>query len=86
MAHLVWQKAYNTGIHEIDIQHQEILNYVNQLDDARKLGSRADVKNVIEGMADYTISHFAFEEALMEQAKYPYVGPHVTYTRHSLPE
>lgn len=76
MAHLVWQKAYNTGIHEIDIQHQEILNYVNQLDDARKLGSRADVKNVIEGMADYTISHFAFEEALMEQAKYPYVGPH----------
>ena len=76
MAHLIWQKSYNTGIHEIDIQHQEILNYVNQLDDARKLNSRTDVKNVIEGMADYTISHFAFEEALMEQAQYPYVGPH----------
>ena len=76
MAHLIWQKSYNTGIHEIDIQHEELLNYVNQLDDARKLDSREDVKNVIEGMADYTISHFAFEEALMEQAKYPYVGPH----------
>lgn len=76
MAHLTWQKSYNTGIHEIDMQHQEILNYVNQLDDARKLNSRTEVKNVIEGMADYTISHFAFEEALMEQAKYPYLGPH----------
>ncbi|MFT5698408.1 MAG: hemerythrin [Desulforhopalus sp.] len=76
MAHLIWQKSYSTGIHEIDVQHEEILNYVNQLDDARKLNSRDKVKEVIEGMADYTISHFAFEEALMEQAKYPYVGPH----------
>lgn len=76
MAHLLWKKSYDTGIHEIDIQHQELLNYVNQLDDARSRKSRTEVKNVIEGMADYTISHFAFEEALMEQANYPYVGPH----------
>lgn len=76
MAHLVWQKNYNTGINEIDIQHREILNYVNQLDDARQLNSRTAVKDVIEGMADYTISHFAFEEALMVQANYPFVGPH----------
>ena len=76
MAHLVWQKNYNTGINEIDIQHREILSYVNQLDDARKLSSRTAVKDVIEGMADYTISHFAFEEALMAQASYPFVGPH----------
>ena len=76
MAHLIWQKSYNTGIHEIDTQHREILYYINQLDDARKLDSRTDVKDVIEAMADYTISHFAFEEALMEQANYPYLGPH----------
>lgn len=76
MAHLSWQKSYDTGIHEIDIQHRELLNYVNQLDDARKLNNRAEVKDVIEGMADYTISHFSFEEALMEQVSYSYVGPH----------
>ena len=76
MAQLIWQKSYNTGIHEIDMQHKEILSYVNQLDNARKLDSRADVKDVIKGMADYTISHFTFEEALMEQASYPFLGPH----------
>lgn len=76
MAHLLWQKSYDTGIHEVDIQHRELLNYVNKLDDAQQNGNRAEVKTVIEGMADYTISHFAFEEALMEQASYPFLGPH----------
>ncbi|TKB10670.1 bacteriohemerythrin [Desulforhopalus sp. IMCC35007] len=76
MTELIWKQSYNTGIHEIDIQHRQLLDYVNQLDTARKLNSRTKVKNVIEGMADYTLSHFAFEEALMEQANYPFTGPH----------
>lgn len=76
MTELIWQQSYNTGIHEIDIQHRQLLDYVNQLDKARKFNNRSEVKNVIEGMADYTLSHFAFEEALMEQADYPYTGPH----------
>lgn len=44
MTHLIWQKSYNTGIHEIDAQHEEILSYVNQLDDARNLNNRANKK------------------------------------------
>lgn len=76
MTLLSWKDSYNTGITEIDSQHKQILDYINQLDEARKFKSKREIGDVIEGVCDYTMSHFAFEEALMEQANYPYAGPH----------
>ena len=37
---------------------------------------QAGLAEVIAEMVDYTISHFAFEEALMESAGYMFSGPH----------
>ena len=76
MTNVVWLDKYNTGIAEIDTQHIQIVDYLNQLNDARLSGSPKKVKDVIDGIVDYTMSHFAFEEALMEQAEYPFLGPH----------
>jgi hemerythrin len=76
MTNVVWLDKYNTGIAEIDTQHRQIVDYLNQLNDARLSGSPKKVKDVIDGIIDYTMSHFAFEEALMEQAEYPFLGPH----------
>lgn len=76
MGQLEWQASFDTGIEEIDNQHKQLLVYLNRLDNAKKDGGRAEIKDIIEGMGDYTLSHFAFEEALMEQAGYAYTGPH----------
>jgi hemerythrin len=76
MTKLVWQDNLNTGIAEIDGQHRQIVALINQLDDARRTRNRAAIGEVIEGMVDYTISHFAFEEALMEDAGYEFVRGH----------
>ena len=76
MSKVIWIDRYNTGIAEIDTQHRQIVDYLNQLNDARMRGSVKQVKDVIEGIVDYTLSHFSFEEALMAEAKYPFAGAH----------
>ncbi len=77
MAKLVWSTDLNTGIDVIDKQHQRIVEYINELDDARTSGHKmTEVGNVIDEMVDYTISHFAFEESMQEDAKYPFLKAH----------
>ncbi len=76
MEKIVWIDRYNTGIEEIDTQHLQIVDYLNQLREARLKGSAKAVQDVIEGIVDYTLSHFAFEEALMAQAEYPFARAH----------
>lgn len=75
MAHLVWQDDLNTGIQVIDDQHRRIVDMINQLHDAREQGRDA-VGNVLSELVDYTLSHFAFEEALLEEAGYEFSRPH----------
>ncbi len=70
MAHLVWTDDLDTGIDVIDEQHRRIVGYINQLHDARTTRDAALIAEVIDGLVDYTVSHFAFEEALMADAGY----------------
>lgn len=76
MAHLNWTDDLNTGIDVIDGQHRQIVDYINQLHDARQTGDRDAVGEVINELVDYTLSHFSFEEELMEEAGYPFSRPH----------
>ena len=76
MAHLNWTPDLETGIREIDGQHRRIVDYINQLYDARDHHDREAVGAVIDEMVDYTLSHFAFEESLQEEAGYAYCKPH----------
>jgi hemerythrin len=77
MARLVWSKDLDTGIDIIDRQHKRIVEYINELDDARGSGRKKDeVGHVIDEMVDYTLSHFAFEESMQEEAHYPFLKAH----------
>jgi hemerythrin len=77
MAKLVWTTDLNTGINIIDKQHQRIVEYINELDDARKSGHKMeDLGRVIDETVDYTLSHFAFEESMQEDAHYPFLKAH----------
>ena len=71
MALLVWQAELDTGIDVIDQQHQRIVALINQLAEAT---GRDDQAAVLEELVDYTLSHFAFEEELLEESGYTF-GP-----------
>ncbi|MFV0679967.1 bacteriohemerythrin [Ottowia sp.] len=76
MAILRWVPELNTGIEEIDVQHRRIVDYINRLYTLRDTPDREALGEVIAEMVDYTISHFAFEEGVMENAGYMFAGPH----------
>jgi len=77
MAKFIWTDQLNVGIEVIDQQHRRIVEYINQLDDARSNNySREEIGFLINELVDYTISHFGFEESLQEEAGYPFLKSH----------
>ncbi len=73
---MVWTSDLNTGIDVIDRQHQRIVDYINQLEDPATRADHQAISRVLEDLADYTLSHFAFEESLQEEVGYQYAKPH----------
>lgn len=76
MAYLTWSPDLDTGIPEIDNQHRQIMEFINRLHDARQRKDKTKVTGVVDDLVDYTLSHFAFEECLMEDAGYEFVRGH----------
>ena len=76
MAHIQWSDDLNTNIDVIDKQHQRIVNYINNLEDIKRQNNRAVEEQVLNKLVDYTLSHFAFEESLMEDAGYGFINGH----------
>lgn len=76
MSYIVWSSELDTGIDVIDEQHKRIVEYINDLYDAHVSGNRAAVASVIDNVVDYTMSHFSFEETMMEDAGYAYLHAH----------
>ena len=71
-----WTSDLDTGIPVIDQQHRRIVDFINDLEAAQVLGNQEKIKQVIYDCIDYTLSHFAFEESMQEEAGYPYCKPH----------
>jgi len=73
---ITWTADLDTGIPVIDQQHRRIVDFINDLEAAQVLGNKEQIKQVIYDCIDYTLSHFAFEESMQEEAGYPYCKPH----------
>lgn len=73
---LSWTPDLSVGIEVIDAQHKRIVEYINQLHEARLRGDKDAIARVIEELVDYTLSHFSFEESMMEEAHYRFLAPH----------
>jgi hemerythrin len=73
---LEWSPDLSMGVEIIDDQHKRLVDYVNQLDEARIRRDRGAIAKVIEELVDYTVSHFAFEEVMMEEAGYRFLKAH----------
>lgn len=73
---IAWASDLNTGIDVIDNQHRKIVDYINQMEYAIRQQDSRSVGVVLEALADYCRSHFAFEEHLQEEAGYKLAAPH----------
>lgn len=73
---ILWTQDLSTGIDVLDNQHKRIVDYINQLGESIKRHNCDTVGTVLNELVDYTISHFAFEESLQEEAGYQYAKPH----------
>ena len=73
---IAWTPDLNTGIDVIDDQHMRIVDYINHLETANRQNDRHTIGQVLNELVDYTLSHFAFEESLQEDAGYRFAKPH----------
>lgn len=76
MAYIEWTRELESGIPIIDTQHKRIIDFINELEDACRTGNKDETSHVMEGLLNYTVTHFEFEEALQEKAGYPYLKAH----------
>lgn len=76
MSYWSWDSSLSVGIDVIDGQHRRIVDYINELYVAHLQKDEEMVSEVLAGLVDYTMTHFAFEEDLMERSGYPLTESH----------
>jgi methyl-accepting chemotaxis protein/hemerythrin len=69
---LEWDASFTVGVDKYDNAHKVLFNMVNDLADAMQQKKSKDaVGRVLNGLAEYTINHFADEERAFSQTHYP---------------
>lgn len=77
MALLVWQERYSVGIREIDEQHKQLINLINELNNAMLAGKGKEaVLPVLTKLSSHCVTHFNNEERLFETHAYPDAADH----------
>jgi hemerythrin-like metal-binding protein len=74
---LRWDDRLSLGVEAIDSQHKMLLGYCNDLVAALRRGEGAKALSAtMTRLREYTVQHFADEEAYMQRIGYPELGPH----------
>ena len=73
-----WDKKFETGNQQIDYQHQRLFDLINQVSEVCESGEcdRDALNRVLDGLQEYTVTHFYQEEILMEERLYPDLEAH----------
>ena len=67
MALITWNDSYSVKVKQMDEQHKKLVEMINQLHDAMKVGQgKQVVGEVLGSLVSYTKTHFASEELLMK--------------------
>ncbi len=69
---LEWKEEYGTGVEDVDDEHRDLIDIINRLHDLllakdAKLTVPAFFDNLIRGVS----AHFALEERIMDESRYP---------------
>ncbi|MCX8025331.1 MAG: bacteriohemerythrin [Thermanaerothrix sp.] len=72
-----WNPIYSIGVEQYDEQHKRLFAIAQKLYEAMSAGQgRTVLNNIFDELVDYTRTHFASEETLMERYNYPDYAPH----------
>lgn len=75
-----WSDDLLTGNMQIDTEHKELINAINDLLDACNKGKgRAELEKTVKFLSSYTKTHFSREEVLQMKYKYPDYNNHKKY-------
>lgn len=75
--YVLWEKALETGVENVDEQHRSMINKINEIFNACDRGE--GLKEVISALIfleNYTRTHFKDEEALQSECEYPKLEEH----------
>lgn len=77
MVLLRWSEKLSVGVDRLDREHRHWIDLFNQLHDATLAGEPCDVLDAVLGaVKEYTRTHFADEERLLEKHGYPLLDNH----------
>lgn len=71
-----WDPRYDSGIPEVDRQHRTLVDLLNRAAACVEEGRNWEVETLFNDLWAYADHHFAFEEGLLEQARYPDLDAH----------
>lgn len=66
-----WSRSYSVGVRQMDAEHQRLIDIINNLYAAMRSGRSKDaIGTILDELVDYTKTHFAHEERLMQESSY----------------
>lgn len=72
-----WEDSFATGVSLFDQQHKKLFDMVNELHDAmQQKRSKDAIGRILNGLAEYTVNHFADEERSFSQTGYAEEAQH----------
>ena len=77
MSLIEWKKEFSVGVAEVDHEHQELIALINELHDViQASGGRDQVLESLGEIFAQISSHFALEEKMMRESRYPAMAEH----------
>jgi len=74
---LRWTDALSVGVVDLDLQHQRLVRMINELYESMAQGHGSEVLGqTIDGLINYTQTHFAAEEVHFDRWGYPDANAH----------
>jgi hemerythrin len=72
MPYMQWLDEYSVGVSVFDDEHKKLIAMLNALHESMVAGqSKQKLFEILDGMIDYTVKHFAHEEELFRRTGYP---------------
>ena len=83
MAELGWSQTYAVGVAALDDEHRELFDAVQAFELAMMRNTEAEeIRALLRNLTAATVEHFAHEEAMMRDTKYPGLTLHTVNHRH----
>lgn len=79
MALITWTNNYSVNIKDMDEQHQNLVQLINGFYDALQTDTELETApHLLDGLVEYTKTHFKKEEALLKKYQFPEYEAHKT--------